>query len=756
MFDWLGISAVNPLLLWGGLAVAAPIVIHLLARRKFRVVDWAAMAFLLDANRRNRRRIRLEHLILLLLRCLAVLLIALLVARLFHRSTGLAALIGQAARTERLVLLDDSPSMQLAAEGDTVFDRAVDAVGRFVRQAAQEKPGDTFTLLTTSRPDQPIVNGRYFEQAADITASLDALAPADVAADLPRAVLAIGDLIDDADQRGAANVNRVIYIVTDLRRRDWPVAGSDDPPDADLPALLERLSKRTDGLVVVNVGREGEANLAVTAVEPAEHTLVAGVPARFEITLANPGPAPASNVEVAFTVGNAPPLSGAIAVVPGGGKASVPFTFTFSETGSARATAAIGPDALPVDNARHFAVRVHQGVKVLLVDGDPSSEPVRRETFYLHRALDPPGDRPSGNDVDVITENQFQSTDLAAYQAVVLANTYQITVNQRDALEQWVRQGGGLVIALGDQVDPDLFGEMLHRDGEGLSPVRLVQVDGDPTERRWVNLDLRRPNHPILRVFAGEANPFLGRVKFFRYWRMVVPDDLLATGQAGVIATFNDPDASPAIVERAFGDGRVIVIASTLDDDWNRWPSDPSYVVTALETVRHTARPRAAMGNLEVGQPIIHPLDIARDQATARLRLPGDDQPIALQAVPEQAGLENDTDRLAPASARMIFRYDRTDRHGIYDLQLTGHDGTERSVLFAANIDPTEGDLTAANLPALRDRLEEAHVQFVQSAAYLDTAAAGGRAELWRGILVALVCVLCAEQLLAFVFGRRR
>ena len=73
------ISALNPALLWGGLAVMSPILIHLLSKRRFQVVAWAAMDFLLDADRQNRRRIRLEHLLLLLLRCLIILLAVALV-----------------------------------------------------------------------------------------------------------------------------------------------------------------------------------------------------------------------------------------------------------------------------------------------------------------------------------------------------------------------------------------------------------------------------------------------------------------------------------------------------------------------------------------------------------------------------------------------------------------------------------------------------------------------------------------------------
>src|SRR5262245_4083643 len=58
-------------------AVSVPIIIHLLNRRRFRVMNWAAMRFLLAAQRKNSRRMRLEQLILLLVRCLLVLLIVL-------------------------------------------------------------------------------------------------------------------------------------------------------------------------------------------------------------------------------------------------------------------------------------------------------------------------------------------------------------------------------------------------------------------------------------------------------------------------------------------------------------------------------------------------------------------------------------------------------------------------------------------------------------------------------------------------------
>src|SRR4029453_391379 len=111
---------INPwLLVAGALAVFVPILIHLLNRRQLRVVDWAAMDFLFAADRKNRRRIRLEHLILLLLRCLAVFLIGLVLARPFLPTSASAGFI-DTARFERIVILDDSLSMQARLASESV------------------------------------------------------------------------------------------------------------------------------------------------------------------------------------------------------------------------------------------------------------------------------------------------------------------------------------------------------------------------------------------------------------------------------------------------------------------------------------------------------------------------------------------------------------------------------------------------------------------------------------------------------------
>src|SRR5438874_5757841 len=92
----------------GGAAVSLPILIHLINRMRFKRIRWAAMEFLLKSQKRNKRRLIIEQLILLMLGCLLVLLAGLLVARI----VGLDVLgTKPSSRTTHVVILNEDLSM---------------------------------------------------------------------------------------------------------------------------------------------------------------------------------------------------------------------------------------------------------------------------------------------------------------------------------------------------------------------------------------------------------------------------------------------------------------------------------------------------------------------------------------------------------------------------------------------------------------------------------------------------------------------
>ena len=132
----------NPLLLWALPMAAVPIIIHLLNRRRFHKIPWAAMEYLLAAMKRNRRRLRMEHWILLALRTLAVLLLVFLVTRPQLAGGGLIA-----ARTHHVVVLDDSASMAQRGGVVSVYESAEERVQQLAKALAEVDEGDLLTNI---------------------------------------------------------------------------------------------------------------------------------------------------------------------------------------------------------------------------------------------------------------------------------------------------------------------------------------------------------------------------------------------------------------------------------------------------------------------------------------------------------------------------------------------------------------------------------------------------------------------------------
>src|SRR5205085_16357 len=97
----------NPYTMVAGAAlVSSPIIIHLINRIRYRRVRWAAMEFLLKSQKRNRRRLIIEQLILLALRILLVLLLGLLLARFISDALAFT----QPQGSLHVVVLDDTAS----------------------------------------------------------------------------------------------------------------------------------------------------------------------------------------------------------------------------------------------------------------------------------------------------------------------------------------------------------------------------------------------------------------------------------------------------------------------------------------------------------------------------------------------------------------------------------------------------------------------------------------------------------------------
>jgi hypothetical protein len=744
----------TPWLLWAGLgAVALPILIHLLARRRFRRVRWAAIEFLREAQKENRRRMRIRELILLAMRCLAMVLLGLLLARPFLSPEGFASTLGSATRTRHLFILDDSYSMGLTRGRDSVFRQAADAIIRDVRALAAAPQGVSVAVMRASDPAAPLLAAAPLDEVsvAALIESLEALAVSNRPADWDGAVAAAADWV--ASEAGPAD-RITVYVLSDFQRRDWTPA---DPTARFQPLRALAETGRSVGLAMTDLGRDDAENLLIADLEIGDRQVVAGLSTRVTATIANYGPAESQPGQLEMFIDDAATPSAPLPAIAPGQSVTVPLQVTFAEPGPHALSVTLPGDALPIDDVRYLACEAVPAMRVLLVNGEPSADPYDDEVHLISTALRPEGAVFSGIEVQTIEDHALSTADLERVPLMIWANVYRPDPSMIDRLERYVADGGGLVIFLGDQVDGQRYNDLLYRVGDGPLPASIDGVVSSPPDRPGVTLAPIETDHPALRVFAGDENPFAQGIHFWTYATLTPAIETPVAsapattqpadrGPARVVLRFADDSRSPAWVERSFGDGRVILLATSADNEWSDWPASPSYLVTLLELVQYACRSGEWREDAVVGSPLHWRHRADREVAAAAVRTPG--YPADPAEIIQAGGGSDD--------ARLTYTWERTDRPGVYRLMATAHDGESIERPRAVNVDAQEGDLRHVSRDRLMAMTGGLTTEFRSPDEDISPADAPAGREMWPIVLVVALGLLMIEQFLGWYFGRVR
>ena len=736
----IGLSFTSPFFL-GGLSLASlPIIIHLLNRRRFKHLEWAAMDFLLKAAVRNRKRVRLENLLLLLLRTAIVLLLILAVARPFTQSRdALASIFGSEGATERIIVLDDSHSMRAGQGNRSAFDVAKQLTRKLILRLYEERSDDRITLVLASDPHGGIDGSQSVaaasENARRLADRLQRLEPSDGVFDVTATIDSVLETLGDEDKRLALD------IVSDFRRRDWTDSdGKLAPPVAE---AMARVTTRGE-IRLVDVGTSPIQNLGVVDLVSRDRAVVAGVPTTFVARIKNHGPGPVDGrkIQVTFQFGKTrldPAwLEGTLQP---GETAEVTQEFTFRKRGPIVVQARIPTEVLPGDDTRRLVVHVRKAMRFLLVDGEPDPEAYRGETDFLAAALMPPGNVVSGIEVEIVPEQAFHERLLDATDGVFLLNVYRLPVERKKALEKFVRAGGGLVFFLGDQVDPAVYNATFYGKGEqagkGLLPLYLLEQEGRSDD--YVTLAPPSLDHPAIRFLRG-LNELIFRTVHVRRFigaRLQARDE-----DTNVLLSWTDENSSPALAEKSFGDGRVLMWTTSGDKEWTDLPRSLLYVPLMHELVRYIVKPGPSDTTKLVGSPIELRFDPTRMQRMAQIVPPAE---VGGSALP--LGLtQDDNEKL-----RFNFRYERTPVAGIYTVRYKSPQGEDRVKPYAFNVDPDEGDLRLADRKSLV-RMDRVSLHRATEESVLDTDESD-RTEFWRSLMYTLIAFAALETLLAWRFG---
>jgi hypothetical protein len=712
-------SFVTPALLGGILLVGLPIVLHLVMRREPRKLVFPALRFVQSRRAVNQTRMKLRHWLLLALRCAIIGLLALALARPTLQGSG--KLGEQNAPIAAALVFDDSLRMEYEHENRTRLDEAKSLADRLLDQLPSDAPIAIITRGTRYR-GFAVDRGAAQLKVSRLNCSAVSRPLDDVLAD------AIDLLVEKDDHRGE------IYVFTDRAESVWS-----DTTLAAVRGQLDRLPGAT--LYVIDVGVGEPHNVGLDQLRLSSETLVSKNPLTLEVDLLATGNAADDETShVAELFLEEPSENGSdVALQKRGNQviaagAEQPSTATFLLTGLDVGThqgqvRIATDDPLPVDNTRYFTLEVRPPRKLLLVAAAPQG------ALFMREAIAPSGSAGANQSKFACTTavaDELTGMSLDEFDAVLLLDIGPLPTVAWDSLSEFVRNGGGLGVLLGRNASR---GALEVPAAAQLLAGTLRWKSRDETYLRPVTFD-----HPVLAPFAdyAESVPW-SLFPVLKYWEL----ESLAEG-ARVVASY--ANGKPAIVERSVDGGRVLTMTTPLSDPahrdpWNLLPTGPDpwpFLALAGSMSDYLSGASDDRLNYLAGETVVVREDVPLERGNFVLRLPSG------EAVRQS---------LAPGRDEVVVT--TTSELGNYRLESGGAQGQlDRG--FSVNVVPEISRLERVPFDTIEDALGKERVKLARTADEIDVQVGLGRVgrELFPWFILAVVVVLCAEQLLANRFYR--
>jgi hypothetical protein len=303
---------------------------------------------------------------------------------------------------------------------------------------------------------------------------------------------------------------------------------------------------------------------------------------------------------------------------------------------------AMAEDALPIDDRRFFALPSRRRSVGIIGDG-----------YYLSTALNPEGG--GGFTTTRIEEGTVNRQVLGRLDILIADNVARFTPLEIEAISEFLRGGGSLLLFLGGRVDIGAYNRTLF---SRIGGPRLEAVSGGG-DSGFYTIDRVDHVHRIFTKFKPDESPF-GDIRFYQF----IKTD---PGEDRVIASFSD--GSPAIVE---SESRVLIFTTSADIVWNDFALSSQFLPIVHEALLYLSTRAGLSRSYTVGEEIHARVRGAEGEVTF------EGSSGAVRHFPETLGRVT------------AYRIESPEEPGVYFLR------TDRETLsvFAVNVDTSESDLT--------------------------------------------------------------
>lgn len=690
-------------------AAVVPWLVHRWFRRPQRTMPWAAVELLLSAVRQRSRRIHMQQWLLLAVRTAILVVVALAAAGPLWRHWTLGD--DGKARTHRMLIVDQSYSMNCRSDNITRLDRAKQRARQIIEAGER---GDAFSVIAWCQTADNVLGRPTFDGSLAMTAIND-LQPAQSSADLAAALRTAVEAIDRAVEKLQQLAAHEVVFLTDLGRTTWAI-------DQRVQAQIEALAKRTT-LTVLDVGDADRDNLAIVELAVESGTVLRQHRAEIVASVRGFGNREWLAINIELSV-DGQQIESLPFDLTAGGEKEVRFSHFFVDEGTHTVEVSLvgATDGLPIDDRRWLVVNVLPQLRVACFAATPGA------ADDVARALDPGGasfetDAFSSIHPQVMPLSRLSQVELSDFDAVLLCSVAELSQREAAQVEKFVRHGGGLAVLLG-------------RAGASEGPLQsLLPMQIIPTQAEGnYHFDPLEYSHPIVSLFRGRAAAGLLNVSVSHYVRLQASNQ---HPDAEIVLAFDNGD--PALVVDRLGLGRVAVMAfpcslatrTPAGEPWSSFAVSPSFLPVVRELVGYLVGERwQQQRNLMVGQQAACTANALGPLTHLEIRLPaGDKRNLPPSGVEDQG--------------QVLFT--DTSTSGIYSWSSAG----EEFARFAVNLDTRESDLSTVDPAELPKGFTS---RSVVAAAGIPTITADR--SFARSLLRGALALLLVETTLAWLVGK--
>ena len=617
-------------------ALSVPILLHILNRRFNKRRQWAAMIFLKDSFSSRRRRIVLEDSLVLVVRTLLITFLVLGLARpiithssgipwgivfvtffvgmitfstsfaiwqhkklrkaltvisiiLLSVSVGLVTVEKFRAISRFLklnpqdvvVIIDGSASMSRIYDGKTLFQKAVADVEQVIKTSSS---GTSFSIIIAG--SEPIVRNKIpISDRNALLSIMSQLSP-------PLGTFNITDALKAALSSLAHgnHYGKTVLIFSDGQKNGWK---------SDVPSIWQHFQRSITNfpskprfIFKKITGNKVSRNLGISSISFSKNSIGINQETEITVTVENTGDEAVTAEELKLIIGDKEYSNKAIGQLRPGASKSVVFTHNFSKIGTEIITARlIINDDISWDNQRYAVKHIIDKLNILIVDSSLSTNPRKSSSFFTRLALNPVDNFTKSNSTNKFLFNPtvINATEIVNYNdfydfdAVILCDVPRLPSFTAEKIVEFVKHGGGLLIAPGSKCIPEFYNSWRMDDNKFLPAELLRRVSANNDDA--VSPETKSMTHPIFNRLSKSMKGTIESIEVKNHWVLDYEEFDASIKVGGLLS-----DNTPLLLDRSVNNGHVLLLPFMLDSNDSNLVITKCFVPIIHETLYYLTK----------------------------------------------------------------------------------------------------------------------------------------------------------------------